>query len=175
MKRRIGKYVSSPSPSGPTKRTYREAKIVDDSIAFHGAALAVKVHHAYPSRLFKNRSISIAGGRGVELVERGIRVWIDDHLVSIELAPRRARGSKEPPPFGAMANELSHSELRRFPIIYSYKKDGTLAGMQIFHGRANRRVGEGNLSRRAPKLARVNAHESAREWALRSRTVGRPV
>ena len=151
MKRRIGKHVRSPSQSGPTKRTYKEAKIVDDAIAFHGASLAVKVHHAYRSMLFKSHNVSIAGGRGVELVERGIRVWIDDHVVSIELKPRRARGSKEPPPFGAMAHELSHRELQRFPIIYSYKNDGTLAGMRIFHDRGKQTLRARKSQRSAGK------------------------
>jgi hypothetical protein len=134
--KRIGRYTKSPRNSDDAKPSYAAAKIVDDAINFHGAKLAVKVHHAYPSRHFKNR-INIAAGRHVVLVENGIEVWIDDYLVTVRLLAEKLRRKKShaPPPYGGSADELPKRLLASFPVIYSYHRDGTFEGITIFPGR----------------------------------------
>jgi len=65
-----------------TFRTKKEAKILYDSINFHGASLKVDVHNSYKSKLFKKElDINMAAERIVRLKESGIKCSIDQHTV----------------------------------------------------------------------------------------------
>ena len=72
-----------------SKQTFsnkQQAKILNDTINFHGALLNVDVHNSYKSNLLKAKhKIGIAAGRIVSLKERGIKCHIDQHLIDVEL------------------------------------------------------------------------------------------
>ena len=68
--------------SKKTFRTKKEAKILFDSIDFHGASLKVDVHNSYKSKLFKKElDVNIAAERIVQLKESGIECSIDQHSI----------------------------------------------------------------------------------------------
>lgn len=117
--------------SSETFPNKRAASIVDDRIEFHGAKLAVSVHNAYRSRLFRSegREITIAADRIVRVDEDGIECWLDAHLVEIKV---RKRASSEPPPYHAFVSELPKRALKRFPLLIAYNRKGNLVGVTIF-------------------------------------------
>ncbi len=131
----IGRFVPSPPRSVKTRSSEKAAMVVDDAIRFHGATLKVRVHHSYPSRLFKGKdSIAIAKDRIVELKERGVGISIDDHLVNVEWpGGKRQRGKI----YGGLAFELPKKLLAKFPILFSYGPRGQFYGLELFRPSAN--------------------------------------
>ena len=109
----------------------RAASIVDDRIDFHGTKLAVSVHNAYRSRLFRRegQEITIAADRIVRLHEDGIECWLDTHLVEIKV---RKRMRSEPPAYHAFVSELPKRVLKRFPLLVGYNQKGEFVGVTIF-------------------------------------------
>src|SRR5262249_44490548 len=106
------------------------ASLVDDRIEFHGVKVAVSVHNAYRSRLFRERrDITIAADRVVQIHEDGIEGWFDTHLVEIKV---RKRSLSEPPPYHAFAFELSKRVLKGFPRLIAFDRKGKFVGVTIF-------------------------------------------
>lgn len=112
----------------------KAASIVDDHIEFHGTKVAVSVHNAYRSRLFRRErrdkhGITIAADRIVRMHEDGIECWLDTHLAEIRL---RKRLRSEPPAYHAFAFELPKRALKRFPLLVAYDAGGRLVGVTMF-------------------------------------------
>lgn len=124
----IGQYVGTPNRKSKTFPDKQKARLVDDAIYFHGARLNVRVHHSYPSSLL-DKKINIAADRIVELQEKEVRVWIDSHLVDVEIAKGKADKGKK---YGGFVWELPKKLLKKFPIICSYGPQGQFYGVEIF-------------------------------------------
>lgn len=112
----------------------KAASLIDDRIEFHGTKVAVSVHNAYRSQLFRRgrrdkRGITIAADRIVRMHEDGIECWLDTHLVEIKL---RKRVRSEPPAYHAFAFELPKRVLKRFPLLVAYNRKGEFLGVTIF-------------------------------------------
>ncbi len=116
-----------------SKKTYatkRDARILKDSIQFHGAHLEVDVHNSYKSRLFKgDLDINIAAERNVTLKERGVEYTIGEHTIDIDLEKPKKKGAK--PPYGNFAFELRKKDLKHFPVIFNFDDDFKFLGLTI--------------------------------------------
>jgi hypothetical protein len=110
----------------PNQRT---ARLIDDTIRFHGAKLRVEVQNGYRSRLSGTRDISVAADRMVKLVEAGVECDVDRHMVSLRFQPRK-RGVE--PPCGSFVFELPRKALRRFPVLLEYDRRGRFVGLCVF-------------------------------------------
>lgn len=120
--------------SNETFPNKKAASIIDDRFEFHGTKVAVSVHNAYRSRLFRRErrnkhGITIAADRIVRMHEDGIECWLDTHLVEIRL---RKRARSEPPPYHAFVFELPKRALKRFPLLVAYDARGKLVGVTLF-------------------------------------------
>jgi hypothetical protein len=116
--------------SSKTFPNKRAASIVDDRIDFHGVKVVVGVHNAYRSRLMRrDKAVTIASDRIVQVHEDGIEGWFDTHLVEIKV---RKRARSEPPPYHSLAFELPKRVLKRFPLLVAYDGKGKLVGVTIF-------------------------------------------
>jgi hypothetical protein len=108
----------------------RKARLLFDSIDFHGARLDVEVQNAYLSSLFgKKRDITIAADRMVRLREGGIECNFDTHTIRLHLPEMKPRNR---PPFGAFPWELSRKQLKHFPIILEHDRRGRFVGLTLF-------------------------------------------
>ena len=118
-------------PSSKKTFSSREmARLLFDSIEFHGAKLRVEVQNAYRSSLLgKERDITIAADRMVRLREGGIECHLDTHTLHLRLAANEPRGRL---PFGAFPWELSQTQLKRFPIVLEYDRGGRFVGLTLF-------------------------------------------
>ena len=125
--KKIGKTVSP--NSGNTFPTKKEARIIKDSIRFHGALIDVDVHNSYKSNLFKEHEINIAAERNVTLTERGVECTIGKHRIDLDLEKPKRRGSK--PPYGNFAFELRKKDLKHFPVIFKFDDDFKFLGLTI--------------------------------------------
>ena len=116
-----------------SKKTFsseEKARLLVDSIEFHGAKLGVEVQNAYRSSLFgKERDTTIAADRMVRLREGGIECHLDTHTLHLRLAANEPRDRL---PFGAFPWELSKTQLKRFPIILEYDRRGRFVGLTLF-------------------------------------------
>jgi hypothetical protein len=124
-----------------SKKTFpnkKAASIVDDNIEFHGVKVAVSVHNAYRSRLFRREGhdITIAADRIVRLHEDGIECWLDTSLIEVKL---RKRTRKAPPAYQAFVSELPKRVLKRFPLLVGYNRKGEFVGVTIFKPRRSPR------------------------------------
>ena len=124
--KRIGKLQRAPSGRGSPRRSYNAAKIVDDTIAFHGAKLRVQVHHHYQSKIF-GHGITVAAGRGVTLREGAVEVRIDERRIQVRL--RKHRGG---PPSAALVGELSKKDRARIPMLIEFDDQDRFEGVIIF-------------------------------------------
>ena len=125
--KKIGRAVNPNSrKTFPTKK---EARIIKDSIRFHGALLDVDVHNAYKSSLFKEHEINIAAERNVFLKERGVECTIGKYRIDLDVEKPKKRGSK--PPFGNFAFELRKKDLKHFPVIFKFDADFKFLGLTI--------------------------------------------
>ena len=125
--KKIGKAVSPNSVN--TFPTKKEARIIKDSIRFHGALMDVDVHNSYKSNLFKEHEINIAAERNVTLKERGVECSIGKHRIDLDLDKPKRRGSK--PPYGNFAFELRKKDLKHFPVIFKFDDDFKFLGLTI--------------------------------------------
>ena len=116
--------------SKKTFRTKKEAKILYDSIDFHGARLKVDVHNSYKSKLFKKElDVNIAAERIVQLKESGIECSIDQHTINICIGTPKEKGAK--PDYGNFAFELRKKDLKNFPVLFKFDDDFKFSGLTI--------------------------------------------
>lgn len=116
--------------SKKTFRTKKEAKILYNSIDFHGASLKVDVHNSYKSKLFKKElDINIAAERIVRLKESGVECSIDQHTINIRIGPRKEKGAK--PDYGNFAFELKKKDLKHFPVLFKFDDNLKFSGLTI--------------------------------------------
>lgn len=110
-----------------SKKTFenkKAAKIVSDAINFHGTLVKVDVHNSYKSALL-DRKISIAADRIVELKERGVECWIDQHLIKITTDKM---GKKK---YGNFPWEIKRKDLKNFPVIFEFDEKYRFLGLTI--------------------------------------------
>ena len=108
----------------------KEAKILYDSIDFHGACLKVDVHNSYKSKLFKKElDVNMAAERIVQLKESGVECSIDQHTINIRIGPRKEKGSK--PDYGNFAFELRKKDLKHFPVLFKFDDNFKFSGLTI--------------------------------------------
>jgi|HubBroStandDraft_1064217.scaffolds.fasta_scaffold205937_1 hypothetical protein len=141
-----------------SKRTFpseKEARLLADSIEFHGAKLKVEVQNAYYSSLFKKKKeITIAADRMVRLREGGIECYFDTYTIHLRLPER---GPRNQLPSGAFPWELSRKQLRNFPIILEHDRQGRFVGLTLFREEPlprSRQVSQNN----AHHKPRINRH-----------------
>jgi hypothetical protein len=111
----------------------KSARVLADTIEFHGAKLSVEVQNAHRSSLFRlGNDVSVASDRIVRLREDGIECSFDTSLVSIELRGRRAKRGL---PYSAFPWELPRRKLKAFPVLLEYDRRGRFVGLTIFKPR----------------------------------------
>ncbi len=126
--KKIGKKKTPDSKK--TFRTKKEAKILYDSIDFHGSHLKVDVHNSYKSKLFKKElDINMAAERIVRLKESGIECSIDQHTINIRISPKKEKGSK--PDYGNFVFELRKKDLKHFPVMFKFDDNFKFSGLTI--------------------------------------------
>ena len=116
-----------------SKKTFssqKKARLLFDSIYFHGAKLKVEVQNAFYSSLFgKKRDITIAADRLVKLSEGEIECDFSTHTIHIGLSEKPP---KMPLPYGAFPWELSRKQLKKFPIVLEHDRQGRFVGLTLF-------------------------------------------
>jgi hypothetical protein len=125
--KKIGRAVNPNSRK--TFSSKKEARIINDSIRFHGALIDVDVHNSYKSNLFKEHEINIAAERNVTLNERGVEYTIGKHRIDLDIEKPKKKGSK--PPYGNFAFELRKKDLKHFPVIFKFDDDFKFLGLTI--------------------------------------------
>ena len=109
----------------------RDAEVLNDTMEFHGASLNVDVHNAYKSKVLEDKTrINIAAERIVALKERGIKCYIDNHLIYVELDKKKMNVGKEI--YGGFPWEIKRTKLRNFPVIFDFDENYKLSGLSIF-------------------------------------------
>ncbi|HUT33532.1 MAG TPA: hypothetical protein VNE39_08645 [Planctomycetota bacterium] len=128
--------------------TEKQALVVADTIAFHGATLEVKVCNAHKSRLSRRiaRDITIAADRIIKLREGHVECWLDTHLVHVRWKPE-PRG-KRAPTYGAFPWELTKARLKNFPIILEHDAKGRFTGLTILEPASSTGKGRGKPRKR---------------------------
>lgn len=126
--KKIGRKLK-PDPK-KTFNNKQQAKILNDTIDFHGALLNVDVHNSYKSNLLEGKhKVNIAAERIIMLKERGIKCHIDQHLIDIELNNARKKIGKRR--YGGFTWEIKKKNLRNFPVIFDFDKNYQLLGLSI--------------------------------------------
>ncbi len=116
--------------SEKTFNNKQQAKILNDTIDFHGALLNVDVHNSYKSNLLGGKhKVNIAAERIVMLKERGVKCHIDQHLIDIELNNAGKKIGKGR--YGGFSWEIKKKNLRNFPVIFDFDKNYQLLGLSI--------------------------------------------
>lgn len=116
--------------SKKTFATHEKARLLIDSIEFHGARLKVEVQNAYRSSLFgKDRDFTIAADRMVSLGEGDIECRLDTYTIHLYLHGAKARC---PVPIGAFPWELPRKQLKKFPVILECDRRGRFVGLTLF-------------------------------------------
>ena len=131
--------------SEKTFSSKEKARLLVDSIDFHGAKLKVEVQNAYRSSLLgKKRDFTVAADRMVRIREGGIECNFDTYTLQLRLPRAETRNQ---PPFGAFPWELTRKQLRKFPIILEFDRRGRFVGLTlIMEPRAEpRRVSHANV------------------------------
>jgi hypothetical protein len=125
--KKIGRAVNPNSKKNfPTKK---EARIIKDSIRFHGAFVDVDVHNSYKSVLFKEHEISIAAERNVTLKERGVEYSIGKHRIDLDMEKQKEKGPKLV--YSNFAFELRKRDLKHFPVMFKFDDDFMFLGLTI--------------------------------------------
>ena len=76
-----------------TRDKEKEARILNDSIDFHGVRLNVDVHNSYKAKLLGGKhDIKIAAERTVKLKESGIECSISQYRIDIRMSTVKKRG-----------------------------------------------------------------------------------
>jgi len=116
-----------------SKKTFNnkeEAKVLNDTIDFHGALLNVDVHNSYKSSLFGNKEkINIAAERIVRLKESGIDCHIDQHLIYIKVKHTGKKLGKKK--YGGFPWEIKRENLKKFPVIFDFDEKYRFLGLTI--------------------------------------------
>lgn len=108
----------------------REAKIINDTIEFHGAIVNVDVHNSYKSSpLNDNHEINIAAERIVKLKESGIECYIDQHLIYIKMNNIEKKFGKKK--YGGFPWEIKKKDLKNFPVIFDFDENHQFLGLTI--------------------------------------------
>ena len=111
-------------------KSKKGAKIIADSIDFHGAKLKIDVHNSYKARVFGDKSeINLAAERIVELKESGIICSVSPHRIDIQVAPEKKKGSK--PDYSNFVSELRKKDLKHFPVILHFDDSFKFSGLTI--------------------------------------------
>ena len=126
--KKIGKKLKPTSKK--TFQNKKDARIIADTIDFHGAKLKIDVHNSYKSRVFGDKSeINLAAERIVELKESGIKCSVSRHTIDIQVAPEKKRGSK--PDYSNFVSELRKKDLKHFPVILHFDDSFNFTGLTI--------------------------------------------
>lgn len=116
-----------------SKKTFEnkaEAKIISDSINFHGALVSVDVHNGYKSKFGKSEDeINIAADRTVKLKERDIECHVDQHLIDIDVSTTVKKIGKKR--YGGFPWEIKNKNLRKFPVIFDFDENHQFLGLTI--------------------------------------------
>jgi hypothetical protein len=108
----------------------RKAKILNDTINFHGALLNVDVHNAYKSGLGKgNHRINMAAERIVTLKESGIECYVDQYLIYIKVNNTKKKLGKKN--YGGFPWEIKKKDLKYFPVIFDFDENHQFLGLTI--------------------------------------------
>lgn len=111
-------------------KTKKGARILADSIDFHGAKLKIDVHNSYKARLFDNKSdIILAPERIVELKESGITCSVSPNTIDIQVAAEKKKGGK--PDYSNFIFELKKKDLKHFPVILHFNDSFDFSGLTI--------------------------------------------
>lgn len=136
MKRGTKKIGSRLLPN--SKKIFRnkaDAKILNDTIDFHGAILNVDVNNAYKSHLLnKQHEITIAADRIVTLQENGIECRVDGHLIDIRM--RRGKKMHAKKIYGGFPWEISKKHLKSFPVIFNFDYKYRFLGLSIIRAKS---------------------------------------
>lgn len=126
--KKIGKKLKPNSKK--TFNNKKEAKILDDTINFHGALLTVDVHNSYKSRLPGDKyRIDMAAERIVKLRERDIDCHIDQHLIHIRMNKIRKKAGKNK--YGGFPWEIKREKMKKFPVIFDCDEKYQFLGLTI--------------------------------------------
>ena len=125
--KQIGRAVNPNSRK--TFSNKKEARIIKDSIRFHGALIEVDVHNAYKSDLLKEHEINIAAERNVTLKEGGAVCALGKHRIDLDIEKPMKKGAK--PPYGNFAFELRKKDLKHFPVIFKFDDQFKFLGLTI--------------------------------------------
>ena len=126
--KRIGfRVVPNLKKTFPTKE---EARILDDTINFHGARLNVDVSNSYKSTFLGEKDkIIIAADRIVTLRERGIRCSVDQRLIDVKIKWPKKRTMV----YGGFPWEIKRKHLKNFPVIFEFDDKYRFLGLTILH------------------------------------------
>lgn len=106
----------------------KKAKILNDTIDFHGALLNIDVHNAYKSRILGGKNeINIAAERIVKLKESGVECHIDQYLIYIKMGKKKVGAQK----YGGFPWEISKKDLKNFPVIFDFDEKHQFLGLTI--------------------------------------------
>jgi hypothetical protein len=146
--KKIGRKLSPNSKN--TFRNKREARIVEDTIEFHGAKVHVDVHNSHRSRFFcaSKIDIAVAAERVARLEEDGIECSVDRHFASLKLRKHK-RGER--PPYGAFVWELPKRRLQKFPLMLEYDNRGELVQVAVLRPLRSDENRQGRKQRRSAK------------------------
>lgn len=114
-----------------SKKTFKnksQAKIVSDTIEFHGAVINADVHNSYKSRML-NHTFNIAAERIITVKERGIECSIDQHLIHLKLNTSNKKIGKKK--YGNFPWELKRQNLKNFPVIFEFDEKYKMLGLTI--------------------------------------------
>lgn len=120
--------VKAKPNSRETFAAKKDAKIINDTVNFHGASLNVDVHNAYQSRIF-GKGITMAAERIVTVKEDTIECHINQNIVYVQLnaVDKKTRKKK----YGGFPWEISKQDLKHFPVIFDFDEKHRLLGLTI--------------------------------------------
>ena len=114
--------------SSKTFPSKKAASIVNDRIDFHGVKVVVGVHNAYRSRLMRrDKAVTIASDRIVQIHEDGIEGWFDTDLVEIKVRKRAAQNLRPT----TLSLSSCRSECSNGPAAGRIRWKGKLVGVTI--------------------------------------------
>ncbi|MFQ5713316.1 MAG: hypothetical protein ACE5GU_04735 [Candidatus Scalinduaceae bacterium] len=116
-----------------SKKTFnnkKDAKIICDTIDFHGASLHIDVHNSYKSSLLgENHKINMAAERIVTLKDSGVECHIDQYLIYIKKNNIGKKVGKKK--YGGFPWEIKRKDLKNFPVIFHFDEKYQFLGLTI--------------------------------------------
>jgi hypothetical protein len=111
-------------------KSKKVAKVIADSIDFHGARVKIDVHNAYKARMYGDKGhVNLAAERIVELKESGVKCSVSPHRIDIQVAQDKRK--KDKPNYSNFVFELRKKDLKRFPVILHFDESFKLSGLTI--------------------------------------------